>query len=51
MFEGGSADICDGKVLLVSMGAECSQTREQGLPSTIAEIGPSVVRVPAEQLR
>jgi hypothetical protein len=42
MFEGDSADMCDGKFVLVLMGAERrvshAQTPEQGPPSALAEI-------------
>jgi hypothetical protein len=42
MFEVDSADMCAGKLLLVSMGAERrvsrGQAKERGLPSTLAEI-------------
>ena len=42
MFEGDSADMCVGKFLLTSMGAEQrvshAQTRERGPPSARAEI-------------
>ena len=42
MFEGDSADMCAGKIPLVSMGAEqrvsCARTRERGPQSALAEI-------------